>query len=323
MSKLLCRFTYLMLLGIMTFLLTTACSQSSSEQSQSFVQPTSDCRMIQHSMGRTCVPKNPQRVATIFHATLGNVLSLGIKPIASSVIDIQHPFPAYLHNQVKDIELLGSQNAPNLERILMLKPDLILVWQNIQAIYPLLSQISPTVIVPWYGPAPWREQIEVITKVLGKEEQAQKIWKHYYQRVNELKTVLGKRYQNKNISVVSPSSQWGFFIQAKNSFAGSILSDIGLQRPKLQDINTRTGYITFQSEENLKMIDADIIFVLYFRKEDKQAFEETLQTPLGKNLKVVRQGRIYYVDGLSWNGGTLLAADAVIDDLYKYLVNAS
>ena len=59
-----------------------------------------------------------------------------------------------------------------------MKPALILVWQNIQAIYPLLSQISPTAIIPWRGRAAWREHFQFVAKALGKEKQAQQAWKH-------------------------------------------------------------------------------------------------------------------------------------------------
>lgn len=66
-----------------------------------------DCRMIQHTMGETCVPKNPKRVAPISHNTLGNALTLGIKLIATGVIDVQNPFPEYLKDKIEGIEVLG------------------------------------------------------------------------------------------------------------------------------------------------------------------------------------------------------------------------
>jgi iron complex transport system substrate-binding protein len=273
-------------------------------------------------MGETCVPNNPQRVATIFHGTLGNALSLNVKPIASSILNAEMPFPPYLKNKVEAIESIGSQNEPNLERLVMLKPDLILVWQNIQQIYPLLSQISPTVVVPWRGPSAWREHFDFVAKVLDKEAEAKQLWQNYYQRIDKLKVALGDRYQDKEISVVAPTIDWGYFILAKNSCAGSILNDAGLKRPETQNFDTNSGYITFNSEEELGLIDGDVLFIPVFNGKDKEAVRQALETPLWKKLKAVQQGRVYVVDELMiWNGCTLLAADAVIDDLYKYLVN--
>jgi iron complex transport system substrate-binding protein len=321
MSKLLRRFTYLMLLGIVVFLLTTACSLSRREPPRSFLPAAHDCRMIKHSMGETCIPKSPQRVVTIFHGILGNALSFGVKPIASSTIFPEEPFPTYLKNQVDGVEPVGLQGMPDLEKILKQKPDLILVWQNIQAIYPLLSKIAPTVIVPWRGPSAWREQIQFVAKALSKEKESQQLWKLYYQRVNRLKVALDNQYQDKEISVFSLSSQWGFFVMAKNSFSGSIINDLGLKRPKMQDVDREDGYISFTSEEQLDIIDGNIMFVLTRKEEDRKAFEKIIKKPLGKKLKAVQQGQIYFIkDALPWNGATFPAADIVLDDIEKYLV---
>ncbi len=53
---------------------------------------------------------------------------------------------------------------------------------------------------------------------------------------------------------------------------------------------------------------------------DKQIFKQLQLQPLWRQLKAVQQNHVYLIDGSTWGGGNLLAADAVIDDLYKYLV---
>ncbi|MBD2463177.1 iron-siderophore ABC transporter substrate-binding protein [Oscillatoria sp. FACHB-1407] len=274
-------------------------------------------------MGATCVPVNPERLATIFHVTLGHALTLGVKPIASTIINLQHPFPEYLMDKLQGVKPLGSQNEPNLEKIALAKPDLILGWDRIQSTYPLLSQISPTALGSWDGPVSWREYFNFVADVLGKQQEARQAWEHYYQRVDELKKALGNRYQDQEISVVAPSMHWGYFLQAKNSFVGSVFDDIGLKRPTVQDVDTSHGYVILNSVEELAMMDGDVLFVLTFEADEKEAFDKILQSPLGKTLKATQHNRVYSVNTLTWNGGNLLAADAVIDDLFKYLVNKS
>lgn len=321
MRKLLCRLLLLMLLGVMSCLLIMACSPSRSNLSSNFLQSTTDCHVVKHPMGETCVPNHPQRVVTIMHTILGTTLMLGVKPIASSAVTAEIPCAEYVQDRTGGIEVIGTQNAPSMERILTLKPDLILVWQNIKSVYPLLSKISPTVVVPWRGPALWQEQIETVSKALGKEQAAQEAWKRFYQRVDALKQMLGDRYRGKKFSVLSPSSQWGFFIQARNSFPGFIFEALGLERPESQAVDTTSGYVMFNSQEKLELIDGDIVFVLTNKKDDQTFFKEITQSPLGKTLRGIQQNQVYYVDGLTWSGANLLAADAVIDDLYRYLVS--
>lgn len=321
MKQLLSRLCYFLCLALVSLILVSACSPG-KDRNTILVPPPQNCHIVRHSMGETCVPNDPQRMVTIFHATLGNVLRLGMKPIGASIVNAEVPFPKYLSKEVGGIEWVGTQGEPNLEKILMLKPDLIMVFENIKAIYPLLSKIAPTVVTPWRGPSAWRDQIEFVAKVLAKEQESKQVWSAYYQRINQLKATLGDRYQNKTVSVFAPSTHWGFFIQAKNSFAGSILQDLGLQRPKSQDVDTTSGYVMFSSHESLDLIDGDILFVMTQEdKEERKAFEALLQTPLGKHLKAVQKGHVYFVDSFAWLGANFLATDVILDDLEKYLVN--
>ncbi|MDM9385278.1 iron-siderophore ABC transporter substrate-binding protein [Chlorogloeopsis sp. ULAP01] len=271
-------------------------------------------------MGKTCVPKNSQRFVTISQFTLGNALVLGVKPIGSTSDGWDDDFPDYLKNKAEGIQKIGSQYEPNLESILRLKPDLILGWQYVKTIYPRLTQISPTALGAWQGTPSWREHFNFIAEALGKKEIAQQAWDNYYKRIEELKIALSSQYQNKTISVIHIN---GSEIQssAKNSFIGSILDDIGLQRPKVQNVVTPSGWTESISEEKLEEFDGDILFVTTFDNRDKENFKKLQQKPLWKTLKAVQQGHVYSVDIWPWIGSNLIAANAVIDDLYKYLIN--
>lgn len=106
----------------------------------------------------------------------------------------------------------------------------------------------------------------------------------------------------------------------KNSLAGSILNDIGLKRPPSQDIVVPYGSVQY-SEEKLEQINSDFLFLTALSDNDEQSLKQLLQKPLFRQLKAVQQNHVYFVDKLTWIGWNLFAADAVIDDLFKYLVN--
>jgi len=61
--------------------------------------------------------------------------------------------------------------------------------------------------------------------------------------------------------------------------------------------------------------------VANYAKNGKQFPEEMQHHPLWQNLKAVRENHVYYVDFSSWAATNMLGTDAVIDDLFKYLVN--
>jgi iron complex transport system substrate-binding protein len=110
------------------------------------------------------------------------------------------------------------------------------------------------------------------------------------------------------------------FSEAKGSFSDSILKDIGLQRPAAQDVIVSHTQLQI-SKETLDKADGDVLLIGGLTEDDKGRLEELKQEPLWQQLKAVQQNRVYIIDYMTWRGGNLIAADAVIDDLFKYLVN--
>ncbi|PSB23101.1 iron-siderophore ABC transporter substrate-binding protein [filamentous cyanobacterium CCP2] len=309
------RFIFLVILA---FGIVSACSGRSVQLPSS--SGTADCRMIRHALGETCVPNQPQRVIALSVPTLGDALALGVKPIAS-IVYFDEP-PAYLAEHLESIEILGKEEQPSLEKVLALKPDLIIgIKYSTEAIYPQLSQIAPTVADDWEGYPSWREHFNFVAEVLGKTEEAEQVWENYHQRIDSLKAALGERVQELEISFVHICCGT-IDVDLQNSFNGSILADVGVRRPSAQAVPIAGG-ITSLSEERLMDIDGDILFVATDGEESTQKLESLKQNPLWKNLRAVQQNQVYPVNYPTWRGGNPLAADAVIDDLFRYLVNGA
>ena len=307
------KFTFLV---ILTFTVVSACSHRSVQVTSS--PASTNCRMIQHALGETCVPNQPQRMIALSVPTLGDALVLGVKPIAS-IVYFDDP-PPYLAKHLESVENLGKEEQPNIEKVLALKPDLIIgIKYSTEAIYDQLSQIAPTVADDWEGYPSWRDHFDFVADVLGKTEEAKQIWANYYQRIDALKAALGNQVQDLEVSFVHICCGT-IDIDLKNSFNGSILADAGLRRSAAQD-SSIAGGITSLSEERLLDIDGDILFVATDGEEATQKLAELKQKPLWNNLRAVQQNRVYPVNYPTWRGGNPLAADAVIDDLFKYLVN--
>ena len=203
-----------------------------------------------------------------------------------------------------------------------MKPDLIISWGDVQATYPLLSEISPTVIdsSESSGNSGWRDHFNFVAGVLGKDGFAKQAWIDYYQSIEKLKSVLGDQYKNKRISILTVAHDFENHAVTRNSFIGSIFGDIGLQLSTTQDVDGNYGWIDFSTEEIVNFFDGDILFVTMTGDADRKKFEELKKNPFWKKMRAVKQENFYVVDSLTWQGGNLFAAYAVIEDLYKYLV---
>ena len=75
------------------------------------------------------------------------------------------------------------------------------------------------------------------------------------------------------------------------------------------------------SEEVIDKADGDVVFVAVGNWDDKiQEVLTSLKTdPLWAKLEAVEQGKVYEV-GDYWIGTGVIAANAVLDDLFEYLV---
>lgn len=314
------RFISLAIAGFVTFILLVSCGRNADQTSINEVLLMENCRVIQHEMGETCIPNTPRRVITLFIHTLANSLALGVRPIASTYIT-GFPLPEYLEGKVNGIESVGGADGPHLEKVLKLKPDLILSTSRLEGIYQQLSYIAPTVALSLPFPPPsWKEQLEELAQILDKEDVSQQLMNDYWQRITELKQALGDRRHTLKVSIANTSSEYGIWAYGEKHYSGMVLSDIGLQRPLAQQGDF--FYIENISQEKLSDIDGDVLFfVSWERDEDKKTLEKLQQNPLWKQLKVVQENKVYFV-GMHWHSSDIFAINAILDDLFKYLVNS-
>ena len=309
------RINWYLLLSFLISLSITACSHSSIPESAS----SSNCRTINHVANETCVPLSPQRLIALGIPTMADALTVGVKAIGTIFYFDQTPL--YLEGKLDGIESLGRRpGQPNLEKTLMLNPDVIVgVEGAAESVYDHLSQIAPTVLGRWRGYPDWKEHFNLVAEILGKTEEAEQVWTHYEQRIQELRVTLDDNYQDMEVSFVHICCGT-IDIDVKNSFSGMILDDVGLHRPPAQNVLTEYGMLLVLSEERLMDIDGDIIFVATNSEESEEMLKQLRQKPLWNQLRAVQQGRVYPVNYATWRGGNPLAADAVMDDLFKYLV---
>ncbi|MEP0770336.1 iron-siderophore ABC transporter substrate-binding protein [Trichocoleus sp. ST-U1] len=307
----------LLLITLLTICIVSACGNNAKKNGTnnsinvSLNLPSQAVRVVKHAMGETKVPVNPQRVIVL--GNLENVLALGIKPVGATTLG-DGEFLSYLRNQTEGITKLGINGQPSLEKILFLKPDLILGWSWDEGIYEKLSQIAPTVFAE--GSITWKEWLRTFAEALGKTPEAEKLLRNYNQRVETFKEQMGDRFSQIQVSVVN---FWAdkVRIYMKRSFSGLILNDIGMLRPSAQNKDKNSENLSL---ELIPKMEGDAIFlVLGEGKESK--LNQFTNHPLWFQLNAVKQGKVYQVNSDAWiSSWGIIGANRVLDDLFKYLV---
>lgn len=253
------RFVRLLLLGTVASLSILACSVVSSPDNTHVQQPVPDCRTVQHVMGRTCIPQKPQRIVMLREDYWINSLQLGVRAIATVSLS-GFPFPKYLEGEIDKIESVGGYGSPNMEKILSLRPDLILAESSYpDNLYKQLSQIAPTVVLNMPFPSPpWEDQLKELAYVLDREAEGEQLINDYWRRVDDLRQSLGDRRHSLKVSIANTSSEYGIWSYGANHFSGSVLRDVGLQRPESQKGDF--FYIDNISKEKISDLDGDVLF---------------------------------------------------------------
>jgi len=274
-------------------------------------------RTIKHAMGTTEVPAHPKRVVVLDTGELDTAMTLGVKPVGAVEAIAGEGLPAYLQG-TEGIQLVGTINEPNLEKIAALKPDLILSSKmRHETIYKQLSQIAPTVFAERTG-VTWKENFDLFARALGKEEEAERVKQEYQAHVQEFRRKMGDRLKQTEVTVIRflPGDTR---LYQKESFIGTVLEDLGLPRPPSQDVNDFAMYNV--SEEFIPQIGGDVIFVTVYGNEADTAKRDFMTSPLWEKLEAVRAGRVYEVSDDLWMLGIgYTAANGVIDDLERYLL---
>ncbi|NIY65051.1 ABC transporter substrate-binding protein [Streptomyces malaysiensis] len=273
-------------------------------------------RTITHAMGRTELKSKPKRVVVLDVGELDNVVSLGLKPVGYAPSEGDQAIPGYLKKDAGNPKNIGTINNLNLEAINALHPDLILGSKlRAEPLYDELKQIAPTVFAIRPG-FTWKENYLLNAAALDRTAEAERALDAYEKKAKTLGEDIGPNKPTITMLRFMPEVTR---LYAKASFIGTILEDVGLPRPKNQQIDDLAAEI---SPERIDEADADWIFTGVYGDPKATKRDQARSNPLWKKLKAVKAGQAENVDEQTWYLGLgVTAADRVLDDLRGYLVH--
>ncbi|MEU8680902.1 iron-siderophore ABC transporter substrate-binding protein [Streptomyces sp. NPDC048611] len=271
--------------------------------------------------GDVKIPAKPKRVVVLDTGELDDVTTLGIKPVGavSPHMKTEGGFPKYLKDEIGGVKDVGPLLEPNLEKIAMLKPDLILSSKvRHEKIYDKLKAIAPTVFTETTG-GPWKANLKVHAKALGLEKEADQKLKAYESRAK----ALGEAIKKKNHGKMPSASVVRFVagptrLYQKSSYSGVVLNDIGLARPKSQSSTDPVKTMLDVSPEQIDKADADLVFVTLADDPDKTQQKDVTSNPVWKDLKAVKDDKVFDVPDETWMSGIgIQAAEHMLADVAK------
>ncbi|MFB4277189.1 MULTISPECIES: ABC transporter substrate-binding protein [unclassified Nonomuraea] len=275
-------------------------------------------RTVKHAMGETVIPAQPKRVVALDQSFVDAVLTLETPVVGYTTYrSIDTKLPDYLGTVAqqygKEATPVGTLEQPSLEKIMALKPDLIVSAKvRHEALYDKLTKIAPTVFSETTG-AIWKENLRLMGQALGKEELADTRIKAFEERAGKIGTAIKEKDgELPTISIVRFAGEPTTRLYVENSYSGVVMKDVGFPRPEGQP--TKQDAIAVDvSQERIADLDADHIFVATYPDPASEGPKEKfVGNPLWGTLK----GEKHEVSDLTWMSAVgIQGAHAILDDV--------
>jgi iron complex transport system substrate-binding protein len=286
---------------------------------------------VDHKYGTTTIPAKPERIVTLGLSDQDAVLSLGAVPVGA--IDWFKERPYGLWPWTKELwgdtppEIVGERDDFEFEKILNLKPDLILALYSgmSKQQYEELSKIAPTVGQPKdfadYG-APWQDMTRMAGKAMGLEKEADEQIRAIDEKFAGIREQ-HPEWKGKGVAVVDPYEPGKFAVFQEADPKAAFLEELGFAVPDVVNSTAKDNNAAEISSERLDMIDTDLVVILAF--DPNQAKTQLSADPVFQGLKAVKENRVMWVPysepaiGAALSFNTALSIPYAIDQFVPLL----
>lgn len=284
-------------------------------------QPASGPTTIEHAMGSTTVPEDPQRIVILDSDKLDTICALGLQDRLVGAISLAGGPPSYLGPTIKSVPTVGEISEPDVEKIASLQPDLILGSKfRTEELYDKLSQVAPTVFTELVG-LTWQENFLLDSSALRRADQG----KQLLQQLKDDAAKVGQEVDGAaaDVSIVR-FIKGGIRLYGPTSFSGIVLELAGISRPEFQQLNgAEDRRFAEISAEELQYADGKTIYVTAYGPENVAEQDRMLSDPLWQTLNGVKSGRVYLISDEIWMTGIgVIAAHGILEDLRSSLSTA-
>lgn len=285
------------------------------------VDPGDGDREVRHAAGSTVVRAEPQKIVVLSGDQLDALCALGLQSriVAAALPDGSDSQPSYLGTVVHDLPAVGTRSSPDVEAIRAAQPDLILGSAALTPdAYPKLSAIAPTVFTGAPGAA-WEDNLRTAGAATWRADAANGLIDDFTAAAG--KTGVDNDASHFQASVVQLTDKT-LRVFGPDSFPGSVLADVGVDRPAAQRFTDKPYAEVGTTEEDLdnspdfSAADGDIVYVSFASQAAKDRAGDVIGSDAWKKLSATKDNRVFVVNNEVWQTGEgVVAARGMLADL--------
>ncbi|QAY66673.1 ABC transporter substrate-binding protein [Paenibacillus protaetiae] len=281
-------------------------------------QTEGETKTIQYLGKSYVVPSQTDRIViTGALEAMEDSILLNVHPVGA--ISVGGEFPAMFSSIVDKAESVGEKTEPDFEKILQLKPDVILASTKFPAeVLEKLEKIAPT--LPYsHVSTDWEANLTLLGELSGKQDEAAKQIADYKTKLDEVKGQLGDM-SGKSVLAVRIRQGQVFVYSASTFFNPLLYQDLGLAVPEPVKAAKAQEAI---SVEKLAELNPDVLIVQFSPDENKDApnaEKELERNPILKATNAVKNGQmlVNLVDPLA-QGGTAYSKVAFLQAFAEHI----
>ncbi|MNM81120.1 HTH-type transcriptional activator Btr [compost metagenome] len=237
--------------------------------------------------------KQTERIASLKPLLTGHLLALGIQPYAA-VINRAYPMTEGLNNTINIGEF-----APNLEKLMSVKPDLILTTQyrdfDKSSKEKMYDHIAPTVTLPFFEP--WRVHLQTIAKLVGKEQEAYDWLRRYELKCDQVRDQVHRKVGADSLLIIGIGKN-KLCVYGQRNLGAVLYGDLQISIP--QGVEKIAHYKEVELEE-LQQFEADRILLTSHKHDGTTDTDEAIARKVStlfdseqwRSLKAVKGEAVY------------------------------
>ncbi|WNS41494.1 helix-turn-helix domain-containing protein [Paenibacillus sp. MMS20-IR301] len=253
--------------------------------------------VICHMRGEYSITAPPRRIAVMDIQYADHLLALELSPAGS--VGLGNPalnFPQYIRERLKETEMLGTYEYPDLRAVERLQPDLIICTEVHDPHYEVLSRIAPTIM--FKRNESWQTILNLLGELTGKRAEAERIIADYLRRTALLSEELAPVLAGKSVALIRPRESLVRVHTASHRTGAVLYRDLGLPAPLFVADTSDTAYHI--PVDRLPSVHANHYFLL--SNEMMQEGISVTERNVRGMLDTDGRQHIYPVDAATWIG---------------------
>ncbi|MFD2760045.1 siderophore ABC transporter substrate-binding protein [Lentibacillus juripiscarius] len=304
--------------GLMVFVAACGSSSDSSEEDKGNASGEAEKVTVNHELGETDVPKNPEKVVVFDFGTLDTLDKLGVNVTGVPKGSI----PDYLEKYKSDkYANAGSLKEPDFDKLAQINPDLIIISGRQASLYDQLKEIAPTVhlgVDTTRYMDSFKENLNKIGTIFGKQDEIDKELEAIEKSIADLKEkaeasnkeALIILANDDKISAYGPNSRFGII----HDVFGVPAVDKNIE-VSTHGMNVSFEYVVEQNPEMLYVIDRGAVV------GSESSAKQVVENDLTKKTKAYKNDNIVYLNPDYWylSGGGLVSVQEMVNEIDESL----